>query len=43
VRIEAHCGMPVQQWLPGEDAREDPFTETQRDLFENDFDDPLPF
>jgi hypothetical protein len=31
--------MPVQQSQPGED----PFTETQRDLFENDFDDPLPF
>jgi hypothetical protein len=35
--------MAVQQWLHGEGAHEDPSTGTQRDLFENDFDDPLPF
>ena len=42
-RIEAHYGMAVQDWLCGEDADDDPFTETQLDLFANDFDDPLPF
>ena len=35
--------MAVQDWLCGEDADDDAFTETQLDLFENDFDDPLPF
>jgi hypothetical protein len=42
-RIEAHYGMAVQDWPGGEDADDDPFAETQLDLFENDFDDPLPF
>jgi hypothetical protein len=42
-RIEAHYGMAVQDWLCGEDADDDSFTETQLDLFENAFDDPLPF
>ncbi len=42
-RIEARYGMAVQDWLGGEDADADPFTETQLDLFENEWNDPLPF
>jgi hypothetical protein len=41
-RIEAHYGIAVQQWLGGEDD-DTPSRTTQLDLFENDFDDPLPF
>ncbi len=42
-RIEAHYGVTVQDWRCAEDADDDPFVATQLDLFENDFDDPLPF
>jgi hypothetical protein len=35
--------MAVQHWLGGADADDDRSPETQLDLFENDFDDPLPF
>ncbi len=42
-RIEARYGMAVQDWLGGEDADADAFTETQLDLFENEWNDPLPF
>lgn len=42
-RIEAHYGMAVQHWLGGADADDNRSPETQLDLFENDFDDPLPF
>jgi hypothetical protein len=42
-RIEARYGIAVQDWLCGEDAAADPFTEKQLDLFENEWNDPLPF
>jgi hypothetical protein len=47
VQIQARYGAAVQQWLYGEDTDPDPDPPpdavTQLDLFENDFDDPLPF
>jgi hypothetical protein len=47
VQIQARYGTAVQQWLYGEDTDPDPDPPpdavTQLDLFENDFDDPLPF
>jgi hypothetical protein len=43
VQIQARYGTTVQQWLDGEDLIDDPFRDAQLDLFENDFDDPLPF
>jgi hypothetical protein len=43
VQIQARYGTAVQQWLDGEDLIDDPFRDAQLDLFENDFDDPLPF
>ncbi len=42
-QIEAHDGAAVQQWLGDWDAEEQAFRECQSDLFEDDFNDPLPF
>jgi hypothetical protein len=42
-QIEAHYGKAVQQWLSDLEAEEAAYRERQRDLFEADFDDPLPF
>lgn len=42
-QIEAHYDAAVHQWLSGEDPDEEAYRERQGDLFEADFDDPLPF
>jgi hypothetical protein len=42
-QIEAHYGTAVQRWLSDLDAEEQAYREHHGDLFEDDFDDPLPF
>jgi hypothetical protein len=42
-QIEARYGPAVQQWLGDLAAEEEAFRARQGDLFEPDFDDPLPF
>jgi len=42
-QIQAHYGAAVQQWLSDLQAEEAAYRAPQHDLFEADFDDPLPF